>query len=124
MKALVVDRSPTMRSVLRRILSMRGLEVAEAGDGAEALHVLRGMGKADLVLVDWNLAEGSGLEFTARLRQELPYDTKVILLAATEPGPRELQRAVIAGADAYLMKPFTSLQMDEELNQAGFVWRD
>ena len=122
MKALVVDSSKTMRSVLARILSMRGLVVAEAETAREAVTVLEAMGQADLVLVDWNLPGGGGLEFVARLRRELAYDTKVILLATNEPGIREVHRAVIAGADAYLIKPFTSLQIDEELNQAGYTW--
>jgi two-component system chemotaxis response regulator CheY len=121
MKALVVDSSNTMRSVLRRILSQRGLEVAEADNGREALDVLRGMGTADLVLVDWNLPEIDGLEFVTRLRHEFAYDTMVVMLVATEPGKRELRRALIAGADDYLMKPFTSLQIDEKL--AGLAWR-
>jgi two-component system, chemotaxis family, chemotaxis protein CheY len=124
MKALVVDSSQTMRSVLRRILTMRGLEVAEADNAREALDVLRSMGKADLVLVDWNIPQADGLDFVTHLRHEVAYDTKVILLAGTEPGTRELQHALIAGADAYLMKPFTSLQIDEKLVQAGFGWRD
>jgi two-component system chemotaxis response regulator CheY len=98
---------------------MRGLEVAEADNGREALDVLRGMGTADLVLVDWNLTEIDGLEFVTRLRHEFAYDTRVIMLVATELGARELQGALIAGADDYLMKPFTSLQIDEKLAQAG-----
>lgn len=124
MKALVVDSSNTMRSVLFRILSMRGLEVAEADNGREALDVLRGMGTADLVLVDWDLPEIGGLEFVTRLRHEFAYDAKVIMLVATEPGARELHGALIAGVDDYLMKPFTSLQIDEKLAQAGFAWRE
>lgn len=123
MKALVVDSSNSMRSVLRRLLSMRGLEVAEADNGRDALDVVRGMGTVDLVLVDWNLPEIDGLEFVTRLRHEFACDTRVIMLVATEPGARELHGALIAGADDYLMKPFTSLQIDEKLAQAGLDWR-
>jgi response regulator of citrate/malate metabolism len=46
----------------------------------------------------------------------------IIMLAPAEPGMRRLQRAFIAGADDYLMKPFTSLQIDEKLAEAGFTW--
>ena len=45
------------------------------------------------------------------------------MLAATEPGIRELHGALIAGADDYLMKPFTSLQIDEKLAQVGLASR-
>jgi two-component system chemotaxis response regulator CheY len=123
MKALVVDGSSTMRSVLLRILSMRGFEVAEAENVGQALEVLRSMGEATLVLVDWNLNEIDNLEFIGRLRRETAHDTMVIMLATTEPGMRTLQRALIAGADDYLMKPFTSRQIDEKLAQAGFSLR-
>ena len=122
MKALVVDGSNTMRSVLHRILSMRGFEVAEAGNCQQAMDVLRGMGAADLVLVDWIPHQVDSLEFVARLRHESVEDTRVVMLVATEPGMRELHGALIAGADDYLMKPFTSLQIDEKLAQVGLAW--
>jgi two-component system chemotaxis response regulator CheY len=121
MKALVVDGSNTMRSVLHRILSMRGFEVAEAGDCQQALDVLRGMGGADLVLVDWIPHQVDSLEFVARLRHESVEDTRVVMLVAAEPGMRELHGALIAGADDYLMKPFSSLQIDEKLAQVGLA---
>jgi two-component system, chemotaxis family, chemotaxis protein CheY len=123
MKALVVDGSNTMRSVLHRILSMRGFEVAEAGNCQQAMDVLRSMGPADLVLVDWIPHQINSLEFVARLRHESLEDTRVVMLVAAEPGTRELHGALIAGADDYLMKPFTSLQMDEKLAQVGLTWR-
>jgi two-component system chemotaxis response regulator CheY len=119
MKALVVDSSNTMRSVLHRILSMRGFEVAEAGNCQEAVDVLRGMGAAHLVLVDWIPQQIDSLEFVARLRHESVEDTRVVMLVATEPAMRELHGALIAGADDYLIKPFTSLQIDEKLAQVG-----
>jgi two-component system, chemotaxis family, chemotaxis protein CheY len=119
MKALVIDSSKTMRSVLHRILSMRGFVVAEANNCQHAMDVLRGMGTADLVLVDWVPHQIESLEFVARLRQELIEDTWILMLVATEPGIRELHGALIAGADDYLIRPFTSLQIDEKLAQVG-----
>ena len=101
---------------------MRGFEVAEADNVSEAIEVVHGMGSADLVLVDWSLNETASLEFITRLRRETARDTMVIMLAKTEPGKRTLQRALIAGADDYLVKPFTALQIDEKLAQAGFTW--
>jgi two-component system chemotaxis response regulator CheY len=123
MKALVVDSSNTMRSVLHRILSVRGFEVAEADNCQQAMDVLRAMGAADLVLVDWSLHNIDGLEFVTRLRQETVEDTRVVMLVVSQPGVRELQGALIAGADDYLMKPFTALQIDEKLAQVGLAWR-
>jgi len=123
MKALVVDSSNTMRSLLRRILSMRGFEVTEADNYQQAMDVLHRMGTADLILVDWILSDIDGLEFVTRLRHESVEDTRVVMLVAAEPGMRELHGALIAGADDFLMKPFTSMQMDEKLAQVGLAWR-
>ena len=123
MKALVVERSKTMRSVFRRLLCMRGFEVSEADNGTQALEVLHGMGAPDVVLLDWSLREINSLEFIAQLRQQTAHNTTVILLAAVEPGMPALHRALLAGADDYLMKPFTSRQIDEKLAKAGFIWQ-
>jgi len=123
MKALLVDSSKTMRSVLARILSMRGFTVDEAQDCEQAKEVLRTAGTPDLVLLDWDPNQPDCLEFVARLRQEQAGDTRVMMLVAAEPGARELHGALIAGADDYLIKPFTSLQMDEKLAQVGLAWR-
>jgi two-component system, chemotaxis family, chemotaxis protein CheY len=122
MKALVVDSSATMRSVLHRILSMRGFEVTEADNCHQAMDVLRVMGPADLVLVDWIVHE-DGLEFVTRLRHESVEYTRVVMLAVAEPGTRELHGALMAGADGYLIKPFTGLQIDAKLAQVGLTWR-
>ena len=124
MKALVVESSSTMRSVLRRILSMRGFEVAETDSGQEALNLLGAMGTVDLILVDWTLPEMNNLDFITRVRHETAHASMMVLmLAASEPGMRELHRALIAGADDYLMKPFTSMQIDEKLALAGLAWQ-
>lgn len=123
MKALVIETSCTMRAVLRRILTMRGFEVSEAESGRQALSVLGIMGKADLVLVDWNLREMNSLEFITRLRQDNAHKSIVLMLAEREPGIRELHNALIAGADDYLTKPFTSQQIDEKMAQAGLNWQ-
>lgn len=123
MKALVVESSIAMMSVLRRILSMRGFEVVEANSCGHAIDVIICMGTADLVLVEWVPHEISSLEFITRLRHEATGRPLVILLAPVEPGMQQLHRALTAGADDYLIRPFTSLQMDEKLAHAGFVWR-
>lgn len=123
MKALVVESSSTMRSVFRRLLCMREFEVSEADCGTQALEVLYGMGSADFVLLDWRLYETSSLDFIALLRQQNAQNMTVILLAAVEPGMPALHRALLAGADDYLIKPFTSRQIDEKLAKAGFSWQ-
>lgn len=119
MKALVVESSSTMRSVLRRILLMRSFEVSEAGDGRQALETLSSIGATDLVLVSWIPNERVGVDFITRLRRNAAYESVIILMATGEPRVRDLQRAFMAGANDYLMKPFTSMQMDEKLARFG-----
>jgi len=119
MNALVVEKSKTMRSVLRRLLSMRGFAVAEAPDGRHALDVLHKLASPEVVLVDWVPREIDCLEFIGCLRKRAASEALIIMLTAVEPGIREFQSALIAGADDYLMKPFTSKHIDEKLARAG-----
>jgi len=119
MKALVVEKLSTMRSVLRRMLSMRGYDVAEAENSSQALGVLRSMGGADLVLMNWAPSEIDNLDFITQFRQEAAHNTTVIMLASSEPAMRELHGALVAGADDYLRIPFTSIEMDKTLAGAG-----
>lgn len=121
MKALVVDRSNTMRSVLNRILSMRGFDVEEAAAHDDAREVLRRMGAANVVLVDSDPSCPEDLAFLTYLRRQNPPATLVIMLVTMEPNMRDIQRALAAGADEYLMKPFNSLQIDTRLAGLGFA---
>jgi two-component system chemotaxis response regulator CheY len=121
MKALIMESSSTMRKVLQRILNLRGFEVAEAESGAGALEELSRSGVADLVLIDWSMDETESLEFIHRMRGETQKNPTVLMMASTKPEPRKIRRALIAGADDYLMKPFTSSQLDEKLSEAGFA---
>lgn len=121
MKALVVERSSTMRSVLRRLLSMRGFDVTEADGVRVALDILNRLGASDIAIVQWNVQDFKTLELIARLRNQPPHKTTIILLADAEPGIRELKQTIMVGADDYLVKPFTSLQIDGKLEHAGLT---
>lgn len=121
MRALVVDDSTAMRAVLKRILSMRGFEVLEAKNGLDALSTLEKSGATDLMLVDWNMPEMNGLELVSRVRQNHSFDGIRIMMVTTETGIKEVQNALTAGANDYLMKPFSSTQVDEKLTLLGLA---
>ncbi|KAA6464820.1 response regulator [Acidobacteria bacterium AB60] len=121
MKALVVDDSNTMRAVLRRILSMRGFEVAEAKHGVDALDVLTKGEVPDVALVDWNMPEMNGLELVTEIRKRPQYEQMRIMMVTTETGIKEVQSALNAGATDYLMKPFNSMQVEEKLALLGLI---
>jgi two-component system chemotaxis response regulator CheY len=107
MRALVVDDSRTVRIILREILQEMGAEVVEAGDGLEALEQLRRHPEIDLVLVDWNMPVMNGLDFILAVRAQPAFDGLRIVMVTTETEGEQIARALRAGANEYVMKPFT-----------------
>ncbi len=107
MRALVVDDSRAVRVIIRNILREVGLEVVEAGNGREALEQLRQAPDVELILVDWNMPEMNGLEFIRVVRSQRAYDGVRILMVTSETESEQVTRALTAGANEYLMKPFT-----------------
>src|SRR5580658_9012717 len=107
MRALVIDDSRTVRTIIRKILAEAGLEVVEAGNGREGLDLLNRNPDVDLVLVDWNMPEMNGLEFVTVVRSDRAYDPVRIMMVTTETEQGQVMRALEAGVNEYLMKPFT-----------------
>jgi two-component system chemotaxis response regulator CheY len=107
MRALVIDDSRTMRAILGKVLREMGMEVIEAANGREGLERLGDPSAAELVLVDWNMPEMDGLEFIRAVRAVRAYDAVRILMVTTETEGQQVSRALDAGANEYLMKPFT-----------------
>jgi len=120
MRALVIDDSSAMRAMLRRQLRDFGFEVTEAPDVSTALGTLRPGLLPDLALVDWNLPGGSGIEFVRAVRVDGRRLEIRILMITTEVGPEQVRKALDAGAQEYLMKPFTRESLREKLALMGF----
>ena len=119
-KALVVDDSRTIRIIIRRILIELGYEVCEASNGIEALKVLETEKTAvKLVLADWNMPEMNGLELVKRLRQNPEYSSLKVLMVTTETEMDQMASALEAGANEYVMKPFTKDILTEKLELVG-----
>ncbi len=120
-KVLVVDDSRTIRTIIRRILIELGYEVCEAGNGIEALKVIEAEGATvKLVLADWNMPEMNGLELLQRLRQDPGLASLKIIMVTTETEMDHMASALEAGADEYVMKPFTKDILVEKLEFVGF----
>jgi two-component system chemotaxis response regulator CheY len=120
LKALVVDDSKTIRMIIRRILVELGYEVCEAGNGKEALDVLAAEKTAvSLVLADWNMPEVNGLELVKRLRQDPDYSSIKVIMVTTETEMDHMVSALKAGANEYVMKPFTKNILKEKLELIG-----
>jgi len=119
-KALVVDDSRTIRTILKRILLELGYEVCEAADGREALAVIDTQGNSvSLVLTDWNMPEMDGLELLKRLRQNPQLSLLKIIMVTTETELDRMVSALDAGANEYVMKPFTKEILREKLELVG-----
>jgi two-component system chemotaxis response regulator CheY len=107
MLALVVDDSRAVRAIIRGILREAGITTVEAGDGREALEHLHTRPDVQLILVDWNMPVMNGLEFIQAVRARPEYHSVRILMVTTETESEQVVRALEAGANEYLMKPFT-----------------
>jgi two-component system chemotaxis response regulator CheY len=119
-KALVVDDSRTIRIIIRRILIELGYEVCEAANGIEALKVLETEKPAvKLVLADWNMPEMNGLELVKYLRQNPEFASLKVLMVTTETEMGQMAYALQAGANEYVMKPFTKDILLEKLELVG-----
>jgi two-component system chemotaxis response regulator CheY len=121
MLALVVDDSRAMRSILTRLLSGLGFDVAQAGDGAEALAVLDSGARPDVILVDWNMPVMDGLTFIKNVRAREDLRDISLMMVTTESEQGQIVRALAAGAHEYVIKPFTDEVIAEKLALLGLV---
>jgi two-component system, chemotaxis family, chemotaxis protein CheY len=117
---LVVDDSRVVRKVARRILEDLGFEVAEAGDGAEALAWVR-TAMPDAILLDWNMPVMNGLEFLRRLRKEPGGGDPRVVFCSVENDLDRIREALEEGADEYIMKPFDGDIVASKLTLAGVL---
>ena len=119
-KALVVDDSKAVRMILARTLKELGFEVCEAANGREALEVMEAEKAAvSLVLADWNMPEVNGFELLTLLRQNPEFSSVVVVMVTTETELDRMTAALEAGANEYVMKPFTKEILKEKLELAG-----
>jgi two-component system, chemotaxis family, chemotaxis protein CheY len=121
MKAIVVDDSRATRTMLKRALAREGFDVLEAGDGREALEALTMRGPLDLALVDWNMPVMSGYELIREIRSCAALNRMAIMMVTTETEPAQMQKALDAGANEYVMKPFTEDILHEKLMLLGLA---
>lgn len=121
MKAIVVDDSRATRTILKRALVREGFEVFEAGDGRLALEELAKTGPLDLALVDWNMPVMTGYELIREVRAQPHLDRMAIMMVTTETESSQVARALDAGANEYVMKPFTEDMLREKLLLLGLT---
>lgn len=120
-RALLVDDSQAMRKLLGIQVRALGFEVTEAGNGCDALTMLGGDRDIHLALVDWNMPVMNGLEFIRAVRALNDYRDLRIVVITSETEISQMQSAFEAGADEYLMKPFTRDSLGSKLELLGLL---
>ncbi|WP_269768822.1 chemotaxis response regulator CheY [Azotobacter chroococcum] len=117
MSILVVDDFPTMRRIVRSLLKELGFNnVEEAEDGQDALNKLRG-GGFEFVVSDWNMPNLDGLEMLKQIRSDDGLKHLPVLMVTAEAKKENIIAAAQAGANGYVVKPFTAATLEEKLNK-------
>ena len=117
MKILVVDDFPTMRRIVRNTLRQLGFQnIAEAGDGAEALEQLKA-GGIDFVVTDWNMPRMTGLDLLKAIRSDAMLKETPVLLVTAEADKENVIQAAQAGVNNNIVKPFTVAILQEKVKK-------
>ncbi len=117
MKILVVDDFSTMRRIVRNLLKELGFSnVHEAEDGIEALKKLRAE-PFEFVVSDWNMPNMTGIELLREIRKDPALKHLPVLMVTAEAKKENIIEAAQAGASGYVVKPFTSVTLDEKLQK-------
>lgn len=116
--SMVVDDSKIVRKVTRKILEALGYEVVEAENGKVALDVYA-QHRPSLIMLDWHMPEMNGLEFIRALRSTPGGDAPVVIFCTTETELKNIQEAIVSGANEYVMKPFDEDIIRGKLEQLG-----
>jgi two-component system, chemotaxis family, chemotaxis protein CheY len=118
---LIVDDSTVVRKVARRIMEELDFAVLEAEDGAQAIKSCRD-NMPDLIFLDWAMPVMDGVEFLAALRKnEAGGDKPKVVFCTTENDVGQIAKAMRAGADDFLMKPFDRDLVEAKLQEIGVI---
>lgn len=119
LQILIVDDSPAMRSFIRRVVRLSGVEVEnyfEAGNGEEALQQLTAH-PVDAVLTDINMPVMDGETFVRKMRADGPFQSTPVIVISTDATTNRMHTMLSLGAVGYLQKPFGPEQLRNELDR-------
>ena len=118
--SLVVDDSSVVRKIARRILEDMDFQITEAEDGEKALEVCKSA-LPTAVLLDWNMPVMDGYEFLGHLRRLPGGDLPKVVFCTTENDMDHISRALDAGANEYIMKPFDKDIIAAKFQEVGLI---
>ncbi|MEK4033879.1 response regulator [Methylocystis sp. IM3] len=119
-EVLVVDDSSVIRKVARRILEGLHMRTSEAADARSALVACEKR-MPDGILLDWNMPEMGGVEFLIALRQMPGGAAPKVVFCTSENDAGHIARAMRAGADEYMLKPFDQNLLKAKFEEIGLV---
>ncbi|HXL67798.1 MAG TPA: response regulator [Xanthobacteraceae bacterium] len=119
-RCLIIDDSSVIRKVARRILESFGFSISEASDGRQALDACMKL-MPDAILLDWNMPVMDGYEFLRALRAMPGGDRPKVVFCTTENDLAHIARAMHAGADEYIMKPFDREIVEAKFQEVGLI---
>lgn len=120
MKALIVDDARVVRLALRGIMQQLDWDVVEAENGKQAMEQVHKHADIDLILLDWHMPVMNGYDFLVSLRASPKHKEKPkVIMVTTEASMASILKALSAGADEYIMKPFDADMIQDKLNILG-----
>jgi two-component system chemotaxis response regulator CheY len=120
-QTLIVDDSRVIRSIVGRAMQELGFQTVEAGNGRDALELLQHNYLPAVIVVDWNMPEMNGLEMVKAIRANQVWNDVKLVMITSENELERVQTALEAGADEYIMKPFTKDMIQEKLELLGIT---
>ncbi len=117
---LVVDDSSVIRKVARRILEKLDFRITEAEDGHQAVELVQ-QEMPDAILLDWNMPVMDGYEFLRELRAMPGGDVPKVVFCTTENDVAHIAKALRAGANEYIMKPFDKDIVEAKFHEVGLI---
>lgn len=119
MQILMVDDSRAQRNAMKHYLIELGFKVQEAADGSEALRIVKESEKFDGLLIDWDMPGMDGLQLIKNLRADSGNTEIPIILMGEDKYNDRVGEALQAGADEFLMKPFSKEVLSTKLELLG-----
>ena len=118
---MVVDDSRIMRNTVKNIFDEMNIPVnyLEAADGDEALKNLS-ENKVDLILLDWNMPNLSGIDFLKQVKNTEEYKAIPVIMVTSEAAKLNMIEAIKAGASAYIAKPVDKNEFKEKISKIAF----
>ncbi len=118
-RTLVVDDSRVIRTIVGRALQELGFQPVEASNGRDGLEKLQAAELPAVVMIDWNMPELNGIEMVKTVRANPAWNDVKLIMITSENEIERVQTALEAGADEYIMKPFTKEMIQEKLDVLG-----